>query len=158
MASKKTGTAGKGPKKSETAGTTPKQPTQKMEKIMTEGKNKFEKLTRETTSAGKEQMEALVESGTIWVKGTEDIVKTCTAMVQESVERNTQAFKTLLSSKTLNEYTEAQNTLAQQNFDDFMSGFTKLSELGVKLATNAFAPINDQFSKSIKKATDSLAA
>ena len=130
----------------------------KVEKLMTEGKNRFDKLSQDAARTGREQVEAWVESGSVFVRGAEEFVKTYTALAQESAERNAQGFKTLLSSKTLNEYTEAQNSLAQQNFDDFMEGFTKLSELGVRLATEAFEPLNDQFSKSLRKATDSLAA
>jgi len=128
-----------------------------MEKFMS-GKNQFEKLSQDAANAGKEHVEALVKSGNIFAKGFEDFLKTYASLAQSSAERNAQAFKTLLGSKTLNEYTETQNRVAQENLDDFLSGVTKLSELGVKLATETFEPINDQVSKSIKKASEAIAA
>jgi phasin family protein len=128
-----------------------------MEKFMS-GKNQFEKLSQDAANAGKEHVEALVKSGNIFAKGFEDFLKTYASLAQSSAERNAQAFKALLGSKTLNEYTETQNRVAQENLDDFLSGVTKLSELGVKLATETFEPINDQVSKSIKKASEAIAA
>lgn len=129
-----------------------------MEKFMSQGKNQFEKLSQDAANAGKEHVEAFVKSGNIFAKGFEDFLKTYASLAQSSAERNAQAFKALLGSKTLNEYTETQNRVAQENLDDFLSGVTRLSELGVKLATETFEPINDQVSKSIKKASEALAA
>ena len=129
-----------------------------MEKFMSKGKNQFEKLSQEAAAAGQEHAEAIAKSGNIFAKGFEDFLKTYAALAQSATERNAQAFKSLLGSKTLNEYTETQGRVAQQNLDDFLSGVTKLSELGVKLATETFEPINDHISKSIKKASESIAA
>ena len=132
--------------------------TNLMEKTMTQGKSQFDKLTQDAGKAGKEQMDACMKAGNVFIKGFEDIAKTYMGWAQESAEKNSQALKTLMSCKTINEYAETHNKWAQQNFDDFMSGATKLTELSVKLASDTFEPINDQFSKSIKKATEAVAA
>lgn len=112
----------------------------------------FEKIAQDYSASGKESWEALNKCGNIWAKGMEDMVKTCTSLAQSATERNTQAMKSLLGCKTLNEFTEAQNKLAQENLDEFLSSMTKLSEMSVKVASEAFEPINDQISKSMKKA------
>ena len=129
-----------------------------METIMTQGKTQFDKLAQDATKSSKQQMDAMMKSGNIFMKGFEDITKTYMSWAQSSAEKNSQAMKALLSCKSINEYTETQNKWIQQNFDDFMAGSTKISELGVKVATDAFEPINDQLSKSIKKAAESVAA
>jgi phasin family protein len=85
-------------------------------------------------------------------------MKTCMGLAQKTAEKNGEAFKTLLSCKTVNEFAAVQNRLAQEGFDDFMTHATRLSELGVKLASDGFAPINDQLGKAIKKAGDAMAA
>ncbi|HEY8190722.1 MAG TPA: phasin family protein [Micavibrio sp.] len=120
---------------------------EKMEEFMTKGKAPFDKIAQDA----KDQQEALVESGRIYARGVEDVLKFVTAFTQESVEKNTETFKSLWGCKTLQELTEVQSRIAQQNFDDFMAGATKLSEMGVKVASEAFEPINDQFSKTISK-------
>lgn len=129
-----------------------------METIMTQGTVNFEKYASEAGKIGQDHMEAYVESGNIFFKGCETIMKTYWDMTQEVAEKNNQAFKELMGCKTLNDYTDVQNKLAQQSFDDFMTSATKISELSVKLATEAFQPINDQLGKSIQKATQSMAA
>jgi phasin family protein len=118
----------------------------------------MEKLSSEAANIGKESMDAWMKSGSVFMKGYEDMLKTCMGIAQKSVEKNGEAFKTLLACKTVNEYAEVQNRLAQQGFDDFMTGATKISELGIKLASEGFAPINDQVSKAVKKASDAVAA
>jgi phasin family protein len=125
---------------------------------MTDSKAQYEKITSEAASTGKEGFEALIKSTNIWMKGSEDLFKTYMSFAQDTASKNSEAFKTLLSCKNLNELTEVQNKLAQESFDGFMAGATKLSELSVKLATEALEPINDQVSKTIRKATDAVAA
>jgi phasin family protein len=148
--------------KAKRTNTTAKKPTtaRKVEKKMTQAQNKvqFDKIAKEAASAGQEQVDVLVKSSTIFAKGCEDFVKTYVSIAQESAEKNSEALKTLLGCKSLNEFTETQQKLAQTSFDEFVSSATKLSELSVKVATDAFEPINDQVSKSIKKVTETIAA
>ncbi len=135
-----------------------KQTTSKMEKTMTKGKNQFDSFTQDAVKGGKEQVDAVIQTGNVFMKGFEDMTKACMSWAQSSAEKNSQAVKALMSCKTINEFAETQNKWAQQNFDDFMAGATKMSELGVRVTTEALEPINDQFSKSIRKAVDSMAA
>ena len=129
---------------------------------MTKSNNQFkefETFTTEATDAGKEQMEALVQSGNIAVKGFESIFKSYMSLAQSATEKNTQAFKTLMGCKTLDELKEAQSGLAQQgNLDEWISDTTKLSEQCVKVMTEAFEPLNSQVNKAVKKAGESVAA
>lgn len=129
-----------------------------VENLMSNSKNQFEKFSQDFTGAGREQVEALVKSSTIFAKGMEDLVKLAVGLAQESAEKSADAVKSLMACKTFNEFTEAQNKLAQKNFDNLMHSATKFSELTIKLATESFEPINAQLTKSIKKASDSLAA
>jgi len=134
------------------------QPTQAMETLMTKSKEHMEKISNEAANIGKESMDAWMKSGSIFMKGYEDMFKTYFGLAQKTAEKNGEALKTLLACKTVNEYAEVQNRLAQQGFDDFMTGATKISELGIKLASEGFAPINDQVGKAVKKASDAVAA
>jgi|GEM_PF-1559306 len=122
-----------------------------MEDIMTNGKAPFDKMSQDATKMYQESQEALAESGRVYAKHVESITQFMTNLTQESVEKNTEAFKSLYGCKTLHDFTEAQSKLVQQNFDDFMASATKLSELSIKLATEACEPLNDQFSKTIQK-------
>ena len=134
------------------------QSLESMEKIMSTSKNQFEKLKNEATSSGRQGMEAVVKSGTLMAQGMEQYIKTLTDIVKSSTERQGEALKQLMSCKTLNEVTEAQNKIAQDNFEEFMQTATKLSEISIKIATEVFEPINEEVSKSVKKASETMAA
>lgn len=123
------------------------------ETIMTDTKQKFEKLTADATTMGQEQVEAIVQSSTLFFKGAEDILKTYAALTQETVQKNTESLQTLMGCKTLNELTETQNKLAKDSFEGFIAQATKLSELSLKVAKESFEPINAQVTKTVKRAT-----
>ena len=124
-----------------------------MESMMTKSKQQFEKLTQDANDFGREGIDAFVKSGTIFAKGFEDIFRTSMALAQSSAEKQSQFIKDVMSSKTLNEFTEVQNKIAQANFDDFMASATKLSEMSVKLMTAASEPLNEQATKTMQKAS-----
>lgn len=129
-----------------------------METLMTNSPFQFDKISQEAANMGQANMEAAIKSSNMFMKGMEDMMKTCMEMMQDSTEKSTDAMKSMMACKTLNEYTEAQNKIAQSSFDDFMAGMTKLSEMGVKMCTEAAEPMNDQMTKAMKKASDSMAA
>src|SRR5690606_15725093 len=97
-------------------------------------------------------------SSTIFTKGMEDIIKTCMDIAQESGAKNQALAKTAMSCKTLNEFTDFQTKLAQSSYDEFLTNVTKISEKTVKLYTDAMEPINSQMGKSIKRASNKMAA
>lgn len=134
------------------------QSLESMEKIMSTSKNHFEKIKSEATTSGRQGMEACVKSGTVLAQGMEQYFKTLTGIVQASAERQGEAFKQLLACKTLNELTETQNKIAQENFEELMQTATKLSEISIKIATEVFEPINEEVSKNVKKASEAIAA
>jgi phasin family protein len=129
-----------------------------MEQMMNTSKNQYEKITSEAANSSRQSLEACMKSSTVLMKGIEQIMKTCMTIAQESTERNSETVKGLMACKTLNEMMEAQNKIAQQNFDDLMAAATKLSEISIKVSNEVLEPINEQVSKSIKKASESMAA
>ena len=129
-----------------------------MEKTMTVTKPNFEKISNDAAANGKDQLDAMMKTGTLLAKGTEEIFKSYFAFAQSSAEKNAAGVKVLMGCKTITELTEAQNKLAHDSFESYVSGVTKLSELAVKVATDSFEPLNASITKTVKKATDSVAA
>ena len=118
----------------------------------------FDAFTKDAANLNREGIDAVVKSGTIIAKGFESLMRETISFAQSSAEKQMQLAKDAMTSKTINEFSDAQNKLAQVSFDDFMSGTTKMTELGVKVLTEALEPINDQIAKSVQKATDAVAA
>jgi phasin family protein len=129
-----------------------------MENLMTQTKSQFDKLTNDATNMGREGFDAFNKSLAIFTKGYEEIVRASVSFVQDAAEKQSQLVKEALSSKSLNEWTDVQNRIAQSNFDDAIAAATKLSELSVKILSESAEPINSQFTKSIKKAGEAIAA
>lgn len=123
-----------------------------METTMTNFKNQYEKISSEATSSVRESVENLSKSSATFAKGAEQILKTIAEAAQGSSQRNAEAVKALMATRTLNEFAEAQNKLAQQNFEEAMSTMTKLSEMTIKLCSEAFEPINGQMTKAMTSA------
>lgn len=132
--------------------------TQTMEKLMTQSKHQMEKLTQDATSFSRESVEACIKSSNLWIKGCEELMRTAMSLAQTSAEKQSKYAKEAMSSKTLNEWAEVQSKIAQSNFDDFMSGATKISEQYVKVLSTCTEPVNAQASKAVKKVTETLAA
>ncbi len=123
-----------------------------METTMNNFKNQYEKMSGDASSSVRESVENLTKSSATFTKGAEQMMKTLSEVVQESAQRNAEAMKSMMAVRTLNEFAEAQNKLAQQNFDDMMSVMTKMSEMTIKLCTEAFEPINSQMTKTMNSA------
>lgn len=133
------------------------------EKIMSKknqafDKASFEKFTKESADFGREYSEAMAKAGSIFMKGLEDMTGALVSMAQTSAEKQAKFAKEAMSIKTINEFAEVQNKIVQSNFDDFMAGFTKISEMGVKLLSEGTEPVNAQITKVIQRASESMAA
>ncbi len=132
--------------------------TGKTEKFMSQGKNQFDKLTNDASAFGREGYEAFNKSMSIFAKGFEEIVRASMSIAQSSAEKQGQLVKEALSTKSLNEWADIQNRIAQTSFDDVIAAATKLSEMSVKVLTQGSEPINSSFTKGMKKATEAKAA
>lgn len=129
-----------------------------MEKVMVQSKTQFDKLAQDASNASRENVEAVVKCTTTFAKGFEEIMRVSMSMAQDAAERQGRFMKDVLSVKTLNEFTEVQNRIAQSNFEDFMSGATKLTEMSIKVLNDSIDPLNEQLNSTIKKATQKAAA
>jgi phasin family protein len=128
-----------------------------MEIFMTKQDFKFDQFTTEAASAGREQLEAFLKFQTTFTKGFEEILRTAASMTQSAAEKQAEYTKQLMGAKTINEFSAAQNKIAQASFDEFMAGATKISEMSVKVMNESLAPLNDQMAKGMQKASKKAA-
>lgn len=106
----------------------------------------------------KQNVDALVASSTIAVKGAEQVGKAVAAYAQSSLEQGVATSKALFGVKSVKELFDLQTAYAKQSFDSFVSESTKLSELSVKVANEALAPINARVNATVGKMSKSAAA
>lgn len=139
---------------------TPKQTSKVMDQLkeMTMQTPQFEQFTQngfkqfeEMTSSGKDFFEALTKTTTILTAGFQDLAKEASETTQSSAEKSMAAAKDLMTSKTINELTEKQNTFAQDNWNETVNFVSKFTEKYTKLCMEAAEPLNQQVAKTMKE-------
>lgn len=121
-----------------------KEQVAKTSKAMFEGYDDFADL-------GQQNVEALVKSGTICAKGVESLGQEVMDFTRTSIEGNVSAAKALMGAKDFNEVVEMQSDLTKKNFDQAVAEYSKLTEMSIKLANEAFAPLQDRFQVAVEK-------
>lgn len=123
-----------------------KKQVEKSSKAVREGYGDFAALS-------KENVEAAISSGTIMAKGFETLGKEVVSFARQSVEGNVAATTAILGAKSLNEVVDLQNDYARKSFDQFVAESTKLTELSVKVANDALAPIKARVDVAVEQFT-----
>jgi len=98
----------------------------------------------------KENAEAMMQSGTIWVKGVENVSKELMALAQASFEANMNAAKQLMGVKNIKEAMDLQSELARAHMDKVMADSTKVTEMSMKVANEAFQPLQTRMNTTIE--------
>jgi phasin family protein len=91
-------------------------------------------------------------------KGAEAFGKEVADFTQKSVEKTVEHGKTVMACKTVNQAVDLQNEIVRSSFDQMVAETTKLTEMSVKTANDAFAPIQDQATQAFAKAFKPVAA
>ncbi len=91
---------------------------------------------------GKDNVEALVKSGSLAVKGFEELSKAYTALANQSIEQTSAAVKALSTAKNPGEFQEIYTNLAKMNIEALVSEGRKLQELTNAIVTSSMAPLN----------------
>ena len=120
--------------------------------------SQFLKGIEEMTALTKQNVDAFVKSGTILAKGFETISKSNAAYAQSTLESSAAASKTVLGVKTVRDLVDLQSSFVKKSFDSAVAEGTKVSEISVKVANEAFQPISAQLNATLGKLTKPVAA
>ena len=117
-------------------------------------KTVFEKTQAYAADYGdftKGNVEALVESGKVLAAGLQDMGKDMVAEGKTALETMTADVKELAAVKSPADFFKLQGEMLRRNFDAAVSTGSKRSETVVKMATEAFAPIQTRVSLAVAK-------
>ena len=117
-------------------------------------KTAMEKSTAVFADAGeftKGNVEALVESGKVLAAGLQDLGKVYVEDAKTGFETMTADVKELAAVKSPADFFKLQGEILRRNFDAAMATGSKRSEALVKLANDAFAPVQNRVSIAIEK-------
>ena len=99
----------------------------------------------EASAFGKQNVEAWVASATAAQKGIEAISARSVAFSKQALENHVTAAKSILTSKSVQEFVEKQNDYAKSSFEAYVAELSSFSDLFSGVAKEAFQPINERF-------------
>lgn len=100
---------------------------------------------------GKDNFDAFVKANTIFVKGIEHFGKEMMSLTQANMKNAASLTQAIFSAKTLNDMVELNTELTTSSIEELAANSSKLSEIGMKLTTEALAPINARVNAAIEK-------
>jgi phasin family protein len=100
----------------------------------------------EASAFGKENIEAWMASAAAAQKGFETISARSVAFSKQALENHVEATKSLMTSKSVQEFVEKQNEYARGAFDAYVAELTSFSDLFSGVTREALKPINDRVS------------
>jgi len=109
----------------------------------------FQKTGEQFQKMGKDSFDAAVRSMGEANKGLQAIVAEVTDYSKKAVEEGTRAFEQMMGAKSLEQAIEIQSRYAKQAYDSYMAEMSKLGEMYVGLARNAYKPVESALPKKM---------
>ena len=103
------------------------------------------KSFEEFQTFGKDGFEAYAASSTALTKGMQAMAQETAEFSRKSFEKGTAAFERLTAAKSVEKAMEAQQAFAKESYDAFIAQMTKMNELYVNTAKEAFKPFEASF-------------
>ena len=107
---------------------------------------------------GKENVDAVMKSNAIFVKGLQDINTVLFGLTQASLEDSVAATQKIFDCKTVADVIGAQADLAKTGYAKAIEDSRKISKLSVKVAEAASQPITSQVNAAVEKFSKPIAA
>jgi hypothetical protein len=110
-----------------------------------------QKFGEEFQRVGKEGFDASVRSLSEANKGFQAITATVVDYSKTAFEDGTRAFEQLIGAKSFQQALEIQSQYAKKAFDAYIAQASKLAEMYVDLARNAYTPVEQVAARTAKK-------
>ena len=104
--------------------------------------------TEEMHKLGKDGMETMMSSFGAWTKNAQAIAAEITDYSKKSIEESAAAWERLLGAKSLEKAMEIQGAYLKSSYEDFVAEATKLGELYVDFAKEAYKPFEGVLAKA----------
>lgn len=109
-------------------------------------------------SLGKDNIDAYVQSTTVFAKGVEAMGKEMMSFAQTSLDSSVANAKALFGAKTLRELIDLQTDFSRTGFDSLVTESARLTELSVTLANETIEPLQVRLNANVEKMMKPLAA
>ncbi|HRK65670.1 MAG TPA: TIGR01841 family phasin [Terricaulis sp.] len=98
----------------------------------------------EASAFGKQNVEAWLASAQAAQKGLETISARTVAFQKAALENHVAAAKSLMTSKSVQEFVEKQNDYAKTSFEAYVAELSSISDLVAGVAKDTLQPINER--------------
>jgi phasin family protein len=112
---------------------------------------KGQKVAEELADLARANVEAMVEAGRVASEGAKALGQDAVSTSREGFEKAADAIRTLAEAKSPTEYLQLQGEFARAQFDRMVAEGSKLTETMVKLAGEAFQPIQNRAAKNAER-------
>lgn len=104
--------------------------------------------TDEMQKLGKDNMDMALTYMGAWTKGAQAIAVEIADYSKKSVEDSAAAWERLMGAKSVDKAMEVQSDFLKSSYEDFVAEATKLSELCVDFAKEAYKPFEGALAKA----------
>jgi phasin family protein len=104
-----------------------------------------QQLSEQFQRLGKDSFDAALRSYSEAHKGFQTIATTITDYSKKSFEDATCAFEQLVSAQSIEQAVEIQSQYAQKAFDTYVAEMSKLTDIYVSTARDAYKPVEQAF-------------
>ncbi|QKP78779.1 phasin family protein [Methyloligella sp. GL2] len=101
----------------------------------------------EYQKVGKDGFDASMRSFGEWTKGFQAIAAEMTDYSKKAFEDGTRAFEQLAGAKSAEQAFEIQSQYAKKCYDSYMAEMSKIGEMYVGMAQDAYKPVEGAFAK-----------
>jgi hypothetical protein len=112
----------------------------------------FQKWTDESQKMSKDGFDAALRSYGELNKGFQAITAQLTDYSKRAFEDATRAFEQLVGSKSIEQAIEIQSQYAKKAYDTWVAAASKLNEIYVGMARDAYKPVEQAVAKRVPKA------
>lgn len=132
--------------------------TKSVEQAMSASKEQFDKASAslykgmdEMADYSKANTDAVITSANVVTKGVEAMARSWFAFTQTSVDQSMAVAKKAMAVKSLKELADLQSAYTKDSFDALLTEGTKMSELALKTANDALAPLSARVNDTVSK-------
>jgi phasin family protein len=99
----------------------------------------------------KDALDALMESTTRLTQGAQEINSAMLSWTQQSLEAGMSTCKDLMDCKSFQDVIDLQTSYARNFIEGMLSEGTRLSEMSVRVANEAFEPVKDRVNAQVER-------
>ncbi len=116
----------------------------------------FQNLGEEFQKAGKDGFDAAVRSFGEVNKGFQAIAANVTDYQKKAFEDGTRTFEQLIGTKSIEQAIEIQSQFAKKAYDTYIAEMSKIGEMYVAIARNAYKPVEQTVAKKVPEAASQV--